>query len=594
MRNWISIEAHDVRTTGAGHSAVLGVLIAAAMTAVTAGCGGRSDNEVRATGPSGADDETRRRDAGAEPMSTDDESADAGDPDGDPDDAPADDPDEVDVKPPPAPQEDPPNDTDEDEDPSRPADDAKDDTNDDTVAIDAGVPMDNEPVVVPPPEPDVVNPSDPVWVFISTPSRSLINVNDPNQRFSDLSIFYEAQGGVAPWSSDGRLLANVEGEMLRFYDLRDGSLVSETPAGGVPQVLRWSGNEGVLIRSSSDDGQRTVYVTTTGSEMEVVPPTTDLGLATHSASPDGTAFLYSVAGGPEGYPFFFVDMSNPAMPGPETLLGTHPMSPALSHIWSSDSRWVAYGVSGAVSGIYLWSPSSGQDPIQISPEGTSYTPLHAFSPNADGIASFVSGTDGSVLVHAAIGETVGTVTQLSTAPDQSPAIWSPDGAFLSYSSEETGWLHPIGAGGAVGTRFELPEYNYGCRLAWTSASEFIYTSCTAALPELRWGEVASDVTTTPLGVGDSTAFAVGGACLVAWNAETLQVGMAAMSPSLASVPSPIAPIERVSVDPAGAGVVWTVRGSLFYWQPLQDCTPVGSPVLIDGVNDIQQIEFAPR
>lgn len=433
----------------------------------------------------------------------------------------------------------------------------------------------------------------PLWIYYATPTRAVVNVNDPSQRVTDLYGQVDTASSAAPWSADGKWLARENGDTLELYDLADGSLALEARVDGLSNVLRWAGPDTVLVSALElGVGSRVVAVTTTGDVTEILPPLSEQGLASYSTSPDGRTFLYSL-GGAADFPFYQLGLPDPDEP---TLVATHADAPALSFIWSNDSRWVAFGVPSSQGGMYLWSVASGEAPERVSPEGTSYTPLHSFSPGGNAYIGYVGAADGSALVLTSLEESSVDSEELSRAADQSPASWSPDGSFLTYSSGGSGWLHSVEPDGRAGDRVEIPTYDYGCALGWANSTEFLYEACADDDDdELRWAsagepQAASVVPIEPLG---TLGFA--GPCLVQWSdAGHFEVGVLSRMLSLDSVNSPVTSVERVTLHPQGAGFAWVVNETSFYWQALEACVPVGRPRLIDVGEPISQLEFVPR
>ncbi len=437
--------------------------------------------------------------------------------------------------------------------------------------------------------PNPVASSDPLWISIAAPSLTVINVNDSAQRFVGLNSLSQEDQQMKPWSRDGHWLANSEADVLTFYDLTTGDLADSVEIEGVSRVLGWMGSEFVLAEASGGISM----VGLDGSIVEVVPQPEMQGFSGSSASPNGDFFVYTL-GGAASYPFYFVDARDKAEPTAPQLLASYDMAPALSFVWSPAGDWLAYGVPNQAGGIYLWNATPGDEPVRFSPEGTSYTPLHSFAPTGDSVVSYLSGAESSVLVHGHLdGGSLGAVTELAQETALSPAAWSPAGDYVTYSSEAGGWLHPIDPSNVQLDRTEIPNFSYGCPLQWIDAGSFLYQDCTQDAPStLYWAEAADAVDPKPR-LEAVISFGVGGSCLVAWDETGFFIGDAEAS-TFEEVPSPIASIANVAVEPSGAGFVWSVRDSLMYWQPMVDCTPAGDPILIDAGAAIQQLQFLPR
>lgn len=437
----------------------------------------------------------------------------------------------------------------------------------------------------------------PLWVYYATPTQHLVNTSDPTQRVTDFFGNVDQASGVAPWSPDGKRLARENGSKLELFDLVDGSLADSFEVDGLSSVLRWASPDLVLVSTTTADGSGIAGVTASGDVTDIVPAVSGQGFAGHTTSPDGRWFLFSL-GGAGDFPFYRVDLTNPLSPSEPALIATHTGSPALSLAWSGDSRWLAFGHSSADgSGIYLWSPADDQAPVRVSPDDTSYTPLHTFSPRGNAFVSFVGSADGSVLLLATLGETVLEVTELARAADQSPASFSPGGSFLHYSGGGAGWVQSVAPDGSVGARSEIPGYDYGCKLSWVDDTEFVYQTCASDAHELLWANAEDPSAALPLPIEDLGALDFAGPCFVHWNdSGTFRVGSLAElrdEPEMATVISPVSQLQRVVTHPTGAGFAWVV-GDSFYWQALDDCAPSADPLLIDAGAPVMQLDFVPR
>ncbi len=437
----------------------------------------------------------------------------------------------------------------------------------------------------PPPSPS----NAPLWVYMSTPSHVIMNVNAPSQRFVGLNTVSQEDQNMKPWSPDGRWLADSTTGTLLVYDLASGEVWTEIEVEGISRVLGWLGADFVVAEVNGGAG----LIGLDGSVLELVPPPEMQSVTGSSASLDGNFFAYYLGGG-SGYPFYIVDASDKAMPGPPSLIDDYGTAPAISLVWSPTSSWLAYGVPNTEGGIYLFNPTTGDPPLRISPPDASYTPLHSFSPSGEGLVSYVTGADGPLLLHAHVdGDAVGAITQLSQATDQSPAYWAPEGDYLHYSSEGTGWLHPIDSTNVELERHQVPGYNYGCTLRWVDGDTFVYQTCMNLDPTLQWTSAESPSSATTLPLTDVSSFEIAGPCLIAWNDTTFLVGNAEVSADYTEFPSLSMPVQQVALEPNGAGIAWTARG-LMFWQPLADCKPVGETTLISPDGEVQWLEFLPR
>jgi len=448
-----------------------------------------------------------------------------------------------------------------------------------------------------------VSPEDPaIWVVGTRPSLSIINVNDPSQRFTGLRPSNEPvqEPQLNPWSDEGDWLAQDRDGKLRIYDLRRGGLqVAEVPHTESWEIVGWAYRHGVVVLEEDDAGEDVFLITPEGGQHVLLRLGPDEDFKAPSISYNGEILVYTRRSGTT-HDLWFVDFFDPTAPtAPELLLADLP-SALLDPKWTLDSRWLAFGLASHGSmaeGVYLWNRAQGQAPTRVAPDDAEYAEHYSFSPQRHDFMRFGTSPAGdSFITHVRLDDTILRVSEFSSGEEQSPAKWSSDGGYVTYSDSTEGWLRAIYRTD-LGRPIAIPGYRYSCPLAWASPTEFVYRACAGeAQGELFWGVAASPLPVEPVALGfRDTPFLTGGGCLALWEDTQLFVGAAAADPDLTSVASPMPAIDEVALDPRGAGLAWVTRQGFSYWQPLLECEPDGPPQALDRDGVLQgTLSFLPR
>ncbi len=434
-----------------------------------------------------------------------------------------------------------------------------------------------------------VDPDAPLWLFAQSPERGIVNVNNPEQTIGDIGTLYEPTAASYPWSADGRWLADVREGGLVLYDLTQGGATTTIENDDFQQVLRWVDNNRLLVRQALEDGQGVALVDVSGDSVLVFDGSGG-SVATHSVSPDGRIFAFGTSGNGE-FPLFSVDLDALSEP---VLVETYPMSPPIYPLWSPDSNWLAFGVSGEESMVMLWHP--GSDPIRATAEGTGFAPLFTFAPDSSVFLSFGSTGPAAVLAANTLTSTQASApVPLSEAEGQSPADWSPSGQFIVYSDNDSASLREYDFAGGFGPAIDVPGFRYSCPMYWLGPTQFVYHSCSESGDGSYYiadvvGESLEVVmlpdATLPLLTGTDN-------CLINYGPDGISVGT--IDGEFTPITPLQTPVSHLVTVPDGIGFAWVSLDSLLLWQPLDGCVPDGAPRAVGrrgGV--VQAIDFVPQ
>ncbi len=97
---------------------------------------------------------------------------------------------------------------------------------------------------------------------------------------------------------------------------------------------------------------------------------------------------------------------------------------------SPDGKWVAYGGDGNTGRDIFLQSTTGQTPINLTPESTDDDDQPAFSPDGERIAFRSSRDGGGIFVMGRTGEAVRRLTREGFKP-----AWSPDGKEIAFTTE---------------------------------------------------------------------------------------------------------------------------------------------------------------
>lgn len=459
--------------------------------------------------------------------------------------------------------------------------------------------MEPEPAAEPTVEPDPPVVPDPppagvLWQFIETETEAYVhNLLGSEDRVAITSTV-ETYLDLVPWSPDGtELVQLVEGEAV-FYDLgMTATVTGSFPAPGYDRVVGWIPGVGPLL-AGTDAQPALIAMRPDGTQF---PVSTEMPTGTPSVSPDGSEVVWSTVlpttavGDPTVFLSQHFSVMNGESGAAEVFL-EHEGSPILDNRWSSDSRFLAFGIAGDPSGdggIHVWQKGSAAS-VKVSPDGTSYSPLFQWSKDGTRLVFFVSTGEGNALYTVAMTDMGPAEPQLiGQGPDMAPAYWNGYGS-LVYGDLDGAWLLPVNADGTHGEAMAFPSYAT-CGVAWLNESAFVHTGCTLGNP-LLYGEVANGaVTTIDLNAAPPGRLLLSPdqRCLLEWSPETLQVGSADPMSYSPNVIDATGVVSYPSFAEGGQSLVYIALGVSIQHYTLEDCAPgerlqrVASGIVTDAV-----------
>ena len=137
----------------------------------------------------------------------------------------------------------------------------------------------------------------------------------------------------------------------------------------------------------------------------------------------------------DGQNLWIYDLQDDSL-SPFTLVGTNG-----SAAWSPDGKWIAFqSIRDGMRGIYRM-PSDGGGPAeQLNTQTTSAQQPTSWSPDGSVLAFMRSDSDVDVVTLPLEGDT-GPQDFVASLSNECCAMFSPDGKWLSYVSNETGLAH---------------------------------------------------------------------------------------------------------------------------------------------------------
>lgn len=430
----------------------------------------------------------------------------------------------------------------------------------------------------------------PSWLFSLATSGRLHNIQDPTQRLVGVVDAHQASEDAKPWSKSGRRLAQPTSSGIAVYDVTTTlTLLKTIELASVTGVLRWIGEDRLLVSGSMSSGPQLWMVGLDGTVQQVGSSDTDAFITYHSLAPDASALVYSSPDQEGAYVMRHLRASASSSP---TTLGVFRPSPMLSATWASTSQWLTFGISGPPdSGIYLWKNAPDAQPVRVSPEGAGYTPFLDFSHAGTHLAFVVISSGDTELRLAATGQNGASL--LSSSAELAHPVWGAD-EWLAFSDADGGHLVQF-AKAAPQRELPLVDYAGSCPLVWLSTNAVVYARCETddQLLHASFDGTATNPTVTPreLGVAGHGLAKVGEtACLLTWSDHALRLLDPNDSPHVASSLEVTSP-KNVTVAPNGKGVAWS-EGGRVKWTPIDNCAFIGPITLVDAhPTEVLALEF---
>ncbi len=430
----------------------------------------------------------------------------------------------------------------------------------------------------------------PLWYFVQVSDAAVLaNVATiaDNLKLSDLESLNQNQ---YPWSPDGSLVAQIEGNEVVFYSLGDASTeLGRYPAGEYTAVHGWIPNFGALLIGHEGSLARLGAMKPDGTlaTLNALAPVHSITIA-----PDGSEVVWGVGEYAAGYEVRHQSFEG-GMATDIGTIGSHSGSPLLAVNWSRSGPWLSYGISTSEgvegAGVYLW--KRGLDSIRnVVPEGALFVPYFSFSADDSLFVMHVSTTsEATGLATLALENDAPGDTHLVEEPAEgiSPASWSNRGSYIMYvAGDEGGVLRKIDGRGLPEPAVPFPEYVYMCQVVWFSETEFVANTCDpdATNGYLLFGEVDGQTLNTRQYEAQAEPTMVlsdDGSCVVTYNATDIRVGATRTETySPATVTTNQGAVSMVRLAPDGSNLMWTEDGNRHYRVSLDDCVPSSAAELL--------------
>ncbi len=387
------------------------------------------------------------------------------------------------------------------------------------------------------------------YYFKSKSGLSVSNTLEPDQ---EIPI---TESRRAPWSPDGKLLAQVVNGEVVFHSLEatEARVVGRHAAPQYTGVDSWLPGYGPLLLGQRDSAPFLGAMNVDGDELVVV----EGGWNDLQISPAGDEILYTLYT-QEGVATIWHRSVRDGMLSEPAVVGRYSSSPPLAQVWTPDGYWMAFTISGepGVGGLYLW--HSGGDPIVVTQE---YSPGFHFSKTGSLFAYYTYTDAGETFIHVLpIGEGGIGKAALATSGEQDllPPKWTGQ-AQLSYTNDLGGWIQPIAADGTPEPAIPFPDYSSACEVRWVDPNHFIH-NCDAS-GATRYASIengALDSTELYPGMLDDLGVDSVGKCVVGQAGGKVYLGPA--DPALGGlVPIPTLDLFKASVvlSPDGKYLIWT-------------------------------------
>lgn len=436
-----------------------------------------------------------------------------------------------------------------------------------------------------PPDPDQP-PEPPLWLATREPPL-LVNVHEPLDSVLEMELAWELDNARPVAADDGTQVVAVDGTWAYLVALTDDGVVATRLDLPSPVVVGWTMGRPLVISES------VLYAI---DDVSNPTPLAEVGQFYNGStfSPDGRSMLYSEYVVEQGF-----DVLTLAVDGSESapaLLGSAYSSPALSTQWSSDSRFVTYGISASEGGgIWLSEPGVSSDVTMASAPDAGYNPNYSISPDARHVLLHGSGDLRLVnLENPSAFDTLG-------ATSLSPGVWSPDGRYVFYAEDNAGRLVPVSSDTVFGTPLEVDELGYGCDHLWLDARRMLHRECQtggAPLQLFQLGTGNTPTLTTSVLVEDAPSFidvSPDGQCLASWASHEIRISPLDEPANYTTLRRRAAPdMRHLTWAPDSSGVAWVDYPQGVYFQNISQCVPSGDPVRVVSEVTSQTIAFLAR
>jgi hypothetical protein len=431
---------------------------------------------------------------------------------------------------------------------------------------------------------------------VSGTAAVIIDVNDTDTVLPAADLVYELVDNRPAASADGSLVAKSADGNLVILDL-DTDVEVELIGEADVQIITWR-PEGLLVRAWESSLYRFDANLANGTLLsDAMPPG---AVVVPGISPANTQLVFSTYDSEaQQFPVWWMSLTTGSVPQ-QVMIATG--SPALSHLWTTDEQWVAFGVSQSEGGgTYLWNTTTDPSSVAyLSADNPGYSPYYTFSPDGTKLMTFAGG---GIEIMQVAGD---RLTFSVPAVGSSPASWSIDGSYIMYSDSAGGHITPIAADGTPGVPLDVDGLSYGCELGWLTPDRLLYRACSGTntpfmLADITPGDPPTvELTALSTDSLSTVSAAPTTACFANWGPNAVRVGSAAQLTTYATPRSGTnLNLNSLIWAPDSSGVVWleglSSRRSV-YWQPIDaNCAPVGTPVpIVTNSQDVTRVNFLAR
>lgn len=444
-----------------------------------------------------------------------------------------------------------------------------------------------------------------IWYYVGTQNTG-VATNIVNGEEVPVINGVDQNFGTFPWSPDGKQLAQISRGAVVFYELGNEAVITGSYAAAQYKTVRaWIPGFGVLLEGTPYSQPLLGIMQPDGTDIILGEGENRAAPFRVSVSPNGLHLSWSTASEEGGYDIWRTSFVGGVASQPAKL-AHYTGSPMLEAVWSPNSEWMAYAISGEPpeTGVYFW--QAGSDTTQkVSLEGATYTPYLDFS--SDGTSFAMNMFDGAptgdelpsaTLAVLSIGPYGPGVTQ-AVSSSQSPdlIVWASYGNQFFHAPDGVGVLQQLAADGTPLPVIPFEAFHHGsaCSLHWLSETEFVYNGC-ADSSALTFATVrdGSILTTevTPIALYH-LELSPDGNCLVEWDEIQIRT-----SPANADdyTQSPVATlrgnVSHVAFTPDSNQLVWTEDGTAQYRVELSNCVPSSDAIHFrDSTGEVFETRF---
>ncbi len=283
------------------------------------------------------------------------------------------------------------------------------------------------------------------------------------------SVMY-ATPGYLLFFRDGSLLAQAFDAKSLTLSGSPMALAPNTSYSGTEQVIASVSDAGTLVYHAGGKlGQsRLVSSTRSGINTSAIP---QYGVYSGPAlSPDGNLLAVSLVDQTEDIRIFDLKRGT-------TARFTFHSADEYSPVWSPDGEWIAFGSNRVDPGDVYRKRASGQGaeeallvtPQSMRPTGFSPDGRRLLIESSGSVASQATKTD--ILIYALAEKTLTPLVQ--TPFNEGAAVFSPDGRWVAYSSDESGRLEVYVQPAAGGSPWQVSADGGGTP-RWRGDSQELY------------------------------------------------------------------------------------------------------------------------